>query len=337
MAKGKPWIRLYTEIPNDPKVQSLPPNLFRFWINCLCLAGRNDGILPSDEHISWSLRESTSKVSEMLQRLIDRHLLDEVAGGGGFQPHGWSGRQYEGDNSTGRVNEYRQRVREAGRTVGGYLKYRPMIFARDCGRCIYCGSGQNLCIDHVVPVILGGDDDPENLATACKSCNAGKAGRTPDGAGMEIVTDCHYSAIYHRNLSRLHVTVTVTGGVTATPPEQSRAEQNRTEANRHGLIDPNSGFDFEEWFESRFKRHPNKKQRSAAFRNLAELGEVRKSAWRAEFERVHELWIETEGWNWKGGVRAPTFAEWVIDSGWKYEPTQSARQPQYISATEEMT
>jgi hypothetical protein len=40
------WLRLYTSILNDPKVQRLKAEHFKGWINLLCLAKEQDGILP---------------------------------------------------------------------------------------------------------------------------------------------------------------------------------------------------------------------------------------------------------------------------------------------------
>ncbi len=54
---------------------------------------------------------------------------------------------------------------------------RVEIFARDGYRCRYCGWGPpdvELVLDHFIPLVDGGSDDPENLLTACWECNAGK-------------------------------------------------------------------------------------------------------------------------------------------------------------------
>jgi 5-methylcytosine-specific restriction endonuclease McrA len=40
--------------------------------------------------------------------------------------------------------------------------------------CFYCGSLENLQIDHVVPIARGGRHSIGNLLTACNSCNASK-------------------------------------------------------------------------------------------------------------------------------------------------------------------
>lgn len=41
-------------------------------------------------------------------------------------------------------------------------------------RCVYCGSTENLSVDHLFPRIKGGSDSVENLVCSCKSCNSSK-------------------------------------------------------------------------------------------------------------------------------------------------------------------
>jgi len=40
--------------------------------------------------------------------------------------------------------------------------------------CNYCGSKENLALDHIFPLRLGGQDDAENLIFACRTCNSSK-------------------------------------------------------------------------------------------------------------------------------------------------------------------
>ncbi|MDD3051375.1 MAG: HNH endonuclease [Candidatus Cloacimonetes bacterium] len=40
--------------------------------------------------------------------------------------------------------------------------------------CNYCGSSQNLALDHIFPQRYGGKDDAENLIFACRKCNSSK-------------------------------------------------------------------------------------------------------------------------------------------------------------------
>lgn len=51
---------------------------------------------------------------------------------------------------------------------------RVAIHLRDGHTCVYCGATSNLEVDHIKPRKHHGKDDPENLATACESCNQEK-------------------------------------------------------------------------------------------------------------------------------------------------------------------
>lgn len=65
--------------------------------------------------------------------------------------------------------------------VSKRLRYE--ILKRDGQTCRYCGGKAPdviLTVDHVVPVALGGSDDPDNLVAACFDCNAGKSSTVPD-------------------------------------------------------------------------------------------------------------------------------------------------------------
>lgn len=57
-------------------------------------------------------------------------------------------------------------------------KLRFDVFKRDGFRCQYCGAhppAAILEVDHINPVALGGENDIDNLVTACFACNRGKA------------------------------------------------------------------------------------------------------------------------------------------------------------------
>ena len=52
--------------------------------------------------------------------------------------------------------------------------FREGIKARDGHKCVYCGSAENLTVDHVRPKSKGGTDTADNLVTACRPCNQAK-------------------------------------------------------------------------------------------------------------------------------------------------------------------
>lgn len=74
--------------------------------------------------------------------------------------------------------------------VSKRLRYE--VLRRDNHACRYCGRSAPdvaLTVDHVVPVALGGSDDPGNLVTACRDCNSGKSASSPDAPIVANVAD----------------------------------------------------------------------------------------------------------------------------------------------------
>jgi len=58
------------------------------------------------------------------------------------------------------------------------------LFLRDAFTCQYCGAGEDLTFDHVIPRSRGGRTTWENIVTACAPCNLHKGGRMPREAAM---------------------------------------------------------------------------------------------------------------------------------------------------------
>lgn len=58
------------------------------------------------------------------------------------------------------------------------------IYKKQNGRCAYCSSPINfeqsnqVHLDHIIPIVLGGTNWPTNLAFACRSCNLSKGKKT---------------------------------------------------------------------------------------------------------------------------------------------------------------
>jgi hypothetical protein len=59
---------------------------------------------------------------------------------------------------------------------------RLAIVLRDGGCCVYCGAtvvdGATLTLDHITCWSHGGSNDPDNLVTACRTCNSSRNNRT---------------------------------------------------------------------------------------------------------------------------------------------------------------
>jgi 5-methylcytosine-specific restriction endonuclease McrA len=52
---------------------------------------------------------------------------------------------------------------------------RRVVFERDGGRCVQCGSNFDLQYDHLLPVAHGGATTLENLQLLCADCNRSKS------------------------------------------------------------------------------------------------------------------------------------------------------------------
>lgn len=78
--------------------------------------------------------------------------------------------------------EVRQQLIDSGELFGDKTKRPPIpkevadaVWRRDGGRCVYCGSTENLQYDHIIPFSKGGATSLENLQLLCQKCNLEKS------------------------------------------------------------------------------------------------------------------------------------------------------------------
>lgn len=101
------WFRFYDDALNDPKVQRLSSDLFRAWVNLLCIASKNGGEIPGEpETLAFLLHTTEQKASSLVAALVTAQLLDQDQT---LHPHNWNARQYESDSSSNRVKAFRER------------------------------------------------------------------------------------------------------------------------------------------------------------------------------------------------------------------------------------
>ena len=200
------WFRFYDDVINDPKVLKLPEGVRWSWVAILCIASKNSGVLPTIQDTAFLLRMNVKKTTAMIEALIEAGLLDKTDDS--FAPHNWGGRQFLSDGSAERVRRHREKRAAAGLESqwSAPKSLRKEVYSRDNYECVYCGSPDNLSLDHKTPESRGGTHDVSNLQTACMKCN----GEKRDFTHEEYVT---------RNV-----------GVTLQKrPQTTETEQNRTD------------------------------------------------------------------------------------------------------------
>src|SRR5450432_4262759 len=103
------WLRLWHGTLHKHKTQSLPPALFKHWINLLIIASENDprGVLPPTmADIAFGLRVTEAGAKVIVDKLVARNLLDRLPDGR-LSPHDWDEMQPDSDDVAARVQRCR--------------------------------------------------------------------------------------------------------------------------------------------------------------------------------------------------------------------------------------
>jgi len=107
------WLRINEDCIDNPKILKLPEALRWQWVALLCVASKNDGVLPPLDDVALCLRVPEAKAAEFITKLVKAKLIDKD--GDVFVPHNWSKRQYKTDGSdptnAKRQKRYRDRHR----------------------------------------------------------------------------------------------------------------------------------------------------------------------------------------------------------------------------------
>lgn len=64
------------------------------------------------------------------------------------------------------------------KNAGSYSISKEEMSKLYASACTYCGSSDNITIDHVIPLSRGGSHSVSNLVSACAKCNMSKGAKT---------------------------------------------------------------------------------------------------------------------------------------------------------------
>lgn len=86
-------------------------------------------------------------------------------------------RQRRQDSRLDRLRKIRARDEEIGSARRERIpgEVRAFVWERDAGRCVQCGSEDDLQFDHVIPVAKGGGNAVDNIQILCGDCNRQKS------------------------------------------------------------------------------------------------------------------------------------------------------------------
>ena len=149
------WVRLDDQFPDHPVIIGLSNKALWLYVSILCRAARS---------IDPAVMDGCNDLMafDEIKELREARLITMVVEGkykGRIIIHPFPFFSFEID----RNREYRNQ--------------RAIIYERDGYRCRYCGSTNDLTLDHIVPVSRRGDNSSSNLQTLCRSCNSRKGAR----------------------------------------------------------------------------------------------------------------------------------------------------------------
>lgn len=165
-----PWYRMYTEARTDTKLRALTKPQHYVWFNLLCLSAdqcdRGAIVGYESEFLAVEVADGDETLlAETIERLVKFRILEVVDGGWRFI--NFMARQYDKPSDAPERQEWNALRAEL----------TPVILERDGAICCYCGSTDDLTIDHVTPLARGGSNDLANLVVACRICNSSKGAR----------------------------------------------------------------------------------------------------------------------------------------------------------------
>lgn len=169
---ANPWFRMYAEFATDAKVQSMSEAMQRRLMMLFCLRCSDVLATLQEDELAFAMRLNSDELAETKALFVRKGFTDSE-----WNLLNWDKRQFNSDSSVERVRRHREKRKASGLVAQLAIppEVRAHVYKRDDHQCVYCGSKDDLTLDHAVPESRGGAPvDPCNLLTACRPCNASK-------------------------------------------------------------------------------------------------------------------------------------------------------------------
>ncbi len=187
-------------IDQGPNARSVRLNLPRFTL--ISTTTRKERVIHTllssfpivEQFVDYSAEELATIVvrfAELMNFEIDANAADRIASSAGGTPLGALNRfrrvrdyaqvKHDGRITVDVANEALQMLGSAEqvpKSIPGRENIpsdvRREVWRRDGGKCVKCGSRENLEYDHIIPISRGGSNRSRNIELLCESCNRSK-------------------------------------------------------------------------------------------------------------------------------------------------------------------
>lgn len=120
------------------------------------------------------LNFETLDLSDSMANFVHRMALRKTRGFSAIEPLKSSDFQTDDTRSPGKESEAEKPADEARQRMVPE-DVRTYVWRRDRGKCVNCGSRENLEFDHIIPVSKGGSNTARNIQLLCETCNREKS------------------------------------------------------------------------------------------------------------------------------------------------------------------
>lgn len=154
-----PWIKMHRELLTDYEFTSLDDaeksHLMLIWL----LASQMDNSIPFDAE--WIGKKISANSPVNIQGLVSKGFIE----------------------ITTAKNEEKQ---GSGQSRYVSKKNRALLLEKAKNQCEYCGDKENLEVDHIIPVSIGGSNEIENLQILCRKCNRTKRTKLSEHVAVSV-------------------------------------------------------------------------------------------------------------------------------------------------------